>query len=123
MVSVPESPVGTAHPLDPLSAAEIVKADPSWQAAVSKRGVTDYDLCMVDPWSNGHYGDAEDGQRRLVRALTWVRTSPLDNGYARPIENLITVIDLNAMQVVRIEDGEVVPLPPTDANYTEEAVG
>ena len=36
---------------------------------------------------------------------------------------MITVVDLNAMQVVRIEDGEVVPLPPNDANYTEEAVG
>jgi len=101
----------------------MVKQDPAWQAAVRKRGVTDFDLCMVDPWSNGHYGSAEDGQRRLVRALTWVRTSPLDNGYARPIENVITVVDLNAMKVVRVEDGEVVPLPPTDANYTEEAVG
>jgi len=101
----------------------MVKQDPDWQAAVRKRGVADVDLCMVDPWSNGHYGSAEDGERRLVRALTWVRSSPLDNGYARPIENLVTVVDLNAMRVVRIEDGEVVPLPPTDANYTEEAVG
>jgi len=100
-----------------------VKGDPAWQAAVRRRGVTDFDLCMVDPWSNGHYGNDEDGQSRLVRALTWVRTGPLDNGYARPIENLITVVDLNAMRVVRIEDGEVVPLPPNDANYTEEAVG
>jgi primary-amine oxidase len=33
------------------------------------------------------------------------------------------VVDLNAMKVVRAEDGAVVPLPPTDANYTEEAVG
>jgi primary-amine oxidase len=101
----------------------IVKANPAWQAAVTKRGVTDFDLCMVDPWSNGNYGNPEDSTLRLVRALTWVRTSPLDNGYARPIENVITVVDLNAMQVVRVEDGEVVPLPPTDANYTEEAVG
>ena len=99
------------------------KQNPEWQAAVRRRGVTDFDLCMVDPWSNGHYGAEEDSALRLTRALTWVRTSPLDNGYARPIENLITVIDLNAMRVVRVEDGEVVPLPPTDANYTEEAVG
>jgi primary-amine oxidase len=101
----------------------MVKANPEWQAAVKKRGVTDFDLCMVDPWSNGNYGNPEDSQLRLVRALTWVRTSPLDNGYARPIENMITVVDLNAMQVVRVEDGDVVPLPPTDANYTEAAVG
>jgi len=100
-----------------------VKANAEWQAAVSKRGVTDYDLCMVDPWSNGNYGFPEDSERRLVRALTWVRTSPLDNGYARPIENMVTVVDLNTMQVVRVEDGAVVPLPPTDANYTEDAAG
>ncbi|MFN8635947.1 MAG: primary-amine oxidase, partial [Chloroflexota bacterium] len=118
------SGVQPAVMLDEFYEAELmVKADPGWQAAVHKRGVTDFDLCMVDPWSNGHYGAAEDSQARLVRALTWVRTGPLDNGYARPIENMITVIDLNAMRVVRIEDGEVVPLPPTDANYTEEAVG
>jgi primary-amine oxidase len=101
----------------------LCKADPDWQAAVRRRGVADFDLCMVDPWSNGHYGNEEDGRLRLVRALTWVRTSPLDNGYARPIENLITVVDLNAMRVVRVEDGAVVPLPPNDANYTEETVG
>ncbi|MCC7369746.1 MAG: primary-amine oxidase [Chloroflexi bacterium] len=100
-----------------------VKADPCWQAAVQKRGVTDFDLCMVDPWSNGHYGAEEDGALRLVRALTWVRANPRDNGYARPIENLIAVVDLNAMQVVRVEDGAVVPLPPQDANYTAEAAG
>ncbi|MGE3908559.1 MAG: primary-amine oxidase [Chloroflexota bacterium] len=100
-----------------------VKADPQWQAAVQKRGVTDFNLCMVDPWSNGHYGAEEDGTLRLVRALTWVRVSPEDNGYARPIENLITVVDLHSMKVVRVEDGPVVSLPPTDANYTEEAAG
>jgi primary-amine oxidase len=100
-----------------------VRADPLWQAAVRRRGVTDFDLCMVDPWSNGHYGADEDGQLRLVRALTWVRSSPLDNGYARPIENLVTVVDLHTMTVLRVEDGEVVPLPPQDANYTESAAG
>ena len=78
-------------------------------------------------WSirgRGHYGvSARTGTLRLVRALTWVRSSPLDNGYARPIENLITVVDLNAMKVVRVEDGAVVPLPPNAANYTAEAAG
>src|SRR5688572_24509757 len=48
----------------------VVKADPRWQEAVRKRGITDFSLCMVDPWSNGHYGAEEDGQLRLVRALT-----------------------------------------------------
>ena len=56
------------------------KADAEWQAAMRKRGVADFDLCMVDPWSNGNYGIAEEEGRRLVRALTWLRASPRDNG-------------------------------------------
>jgi primary-amine oxidase len=99
------------------------RASPEWQAAVRKRGVTDYDLCIVDPWSNGNYGGADEDGRRLARALTWVRTDLHDNGYARPIENVITVVDLNAMEVLRVEDDGVVPLPPGEANYTAEAVG
>jgi primary-amine oxidase len=102
------------------------RASPEWRAAMRKRGVTDYDLCIVDPWSNGNYGVdgvADDEGRRLARALTWVRTNVHDNGYARPIENVITVVDLNGMQVLRVEDYGVVPLPPGEANYTAEAVG
>ena len=57
------------------------------------------------------------------RALTWVRAAPDDNGYARPVENVITVVDLNAMQVIAVEDYGVVPLPPEDANYSPEVAG
>src|SRR5882757_5039166 len=38
------------------------------------------------------YGLENQNGRRLVRALTWVRRSPQDNGYARPVENVITVV-------------------------------
>lgn len=37
-----------------------------------------------------------------------MRRHPDDNGYARPVANLLTVVDLNAMQVVKVEDGGVV---------------
>ena len=49
---------------------------------------------MVDPWSAGNFGFAEDEGRRLVRALTWVRAQPDDNGYARPVATCVTVVDL-----------------------------
>ena len=100
-----------------------VRADPRWQEALRKRGVTDFSLTMVDPWSAGNFGFADDQGRRLSRALTWVRRSPDDNGYARPVANLLTVVDLNAMKVVRVEDHGVVPLPPEDANYSPEVAG
>ena len=66
-----------------------VRADPRWQEAMRKRGVTDFALAMVDPWSAGNFGFPDEEGRRLSRALTWVRRSPTDNGYARPVANLI----------------------------------
>jgi primary-amine oxidase len=100
-----------------------VRADKRWQEAMRRRGVTDFDLTMVDSWSAGNFGFAQDEGRRLVRALTWVRRHAHDNGYARPVANLLTVVDLNAMAVVAVEDGGVVPLPPEDASYSPEAAG
>src|SRR5689334_14286103 len=64
---------------------EACKANPDFRAARAKRGVTDMDLVMVDPWSAGHYDDYEG--RRLSRALVWVRAEADDNGYAHPVEN------------------------------------
>lgn len=99
------------------------RANPEWQAAMRRRGVEDFSLAMVDPWSAGYYGpeDAPE-RRRIVRALTFVRSDKLDNGYARPVEGLITEFDLDRMEVVRIEDHGVVPLPPTAGNYSAEMI-
>ena len=99
-----------------------VKASPEFLAAIAKRGITNPDLVMVDPWSAGHYGIADEEGTRLSRALCWVRSSPTDHGYARPIEGVIPVVDLNKMEVIRVEDYGVVPLPPKDGNYTPEYV-
>jgi primary-amine oxidase len=100
-----------------------VRADPRWQDAMRKRGVTDFELAMIDPWSAGNFGFPDEDGRRLARTLTWIRRSPTDNGYARPVANVIALVDLNAMQVLRVEDHGVVPLPPEDANYSPEVAG
>jgi primary-amine oxidase len=106
-----------------LGAEAVVRSDPRWQEAMRKRGVTDFDLCMIDPWSSPNVAPGlgpEDG--RFVRPLTWVRSSPDDNGYARPVENLVTLVNLDTMTVVEVEDYGVVPLPQTPANYSSEAI-
>jgi primary-amine oxidase len=100
-----------------------VRGDPGWQAAMRRRGVTDFSLAMVDPWSAGNFGIEDEEGRRLSRTLTWVRRSPTDNGYARPVANLIAVVDLDEMKVIAIEDYGVVPLPPEDANYSPDVAG
>jgi primary-amine oxidase len=100
----------------------VVRADPAWQAALRRRGVTDPELAIVDPWSAGYYGAADDPRRRLIRALTWMRTSETDNGYARPVEGLVSLVDMDEMRVVELEDHGVVPLPPRAGNYSPDAL-
>ena len=107
-----------------LECEEAARKSPAFQAAMKKRGIENLNLVMIDAWSAGHYGNepAEDQGKRLVRALSWVRSSPMDNGYARPIEGLVTVIDLNRKEVVRVEDFGVVPLPSKPGNWGRDAI-
>ena len=99
-----------------------LKNDPAFQEALRKRGITDFSLLMVDPWSAGYYGEAEERTLRLARALTWVRADPDDNGYAHPVEGLLALVDLNAMKVVKIEDNGVVPVPTQPGNYSTDHI-
>jgi len=103
---------------------EAAKRSPAFRAALKKRGIEDMSLVMVDAWSAGHYGnepELEQG-KRLTRSLSWVRSGPGDNGYARPIEGVVAVVDLNRKEVLRIEDYGVVPLPPKAGNWARSAV-
>jgi primary-amine oxidase len=107
-----------------LECEEAVKRSPEFLAALKKRGVSDVSLVMVDPWSAGVYGTEikEDEGKRLSRALCWVRSDPTDNGYARPIDGLIAVVDLHQQKVVRIEDYGVIPLPAESSNWTRSYI-
>jgi primary-amine oxidase len=85
-------------------------------------GTRDTSLVMVDIWSAGNYGSEEDRTRRLTRPLCFLRSDPTDNGYARPIEGLRPVVDLNEMKVIRVEEYGQWPLPPKPANYAADRV-
>lgn len=79
------------------------------------------DLVVIDPWSAGYYADysEEETGRRLLRPLSFVRSDPDDiNAYAHPIENLAVYVDMNELEVVRVEDYGVVPVPGALGNYT-----
>jgi primary-amine oxidase len=108
---------------DEIAECEIaVKADPAFQAALQKRGITDLELVMVDPWAIGHFGLAGEDGIRLSRALVWLRSDPQGNGYAKPIDGLVPVVDLNTMNVLRIEEMEIAKVPPDDGNYTANSI-
>ena len=111
--------------LDEFSECEqTVRRSPLFHDALKKRGVTDADLVMVDPWSAGMYGTepAEDQGLRRLRALCFVRSEPNDNGYARPIDSMVIVVDLYKMEVVRIEEYPIAPLPPEPGNWAREYI-
>lgn len=100
---------------------DLCKADPQFQAALARRGVTDLDLVMVEGWPAGTYW-GEHNTRRLAHGLVWVRSELGDNGFARPAENLSALVDLNAGRVIRVMDGTVVPFPPEAGNYSTRYV-
>jgi len=99
-----------------------VLESPEFQEACKRHGVEDVNLVMVDIWTAGNYGAKEENTKRLARPLCFVRTDPTDNGYARPIEGLRPVVDLNEMKVIRVEDYGCVPLPPKPGNYRADRV-
>lgn len=107
---------------DEMAEGELaVKADPAFQAALAKRGLT-VDQVMVDLWSVGHYGFADEVGVRLVRALIWFRETLTDNAYARSVDGLRVWVDLNQMRVWRLEDHTGAPLPPQPGNYAREYI-
>lgn len=100
------------------------KAHPDWQAAMTKRGITDFSLCMLDPWPSSYQGPDDDpGKRRISRPLTWVKDKEGAHGYARPVDGVVCVIDLDTLEVV-VEDSGIVPIPERSGNYVPEiAIG
>jgi primary-amine oxidase len=104
-------------------AFQAVKADARWQEAMRRRGVTDLELVQVDPWPAGNFGIAAEAGRRLVRCVSYVRTHAADNGYARPVEGLVAVVDLATAEVIELVDREVVPVPEAAGNYDPASVG
>jgi primary-amine oxidase len=102
---------------------QAVLRSPAFKAALKKHhGIEDTSLVMVDIWSAGNYGSEEDRTRRLARPLCFVRKDPTDNGYHRPIEGIRPVVDLNTMEVIRVEEYGTWPLPPGECNYAADRV-
>jgi primary-amine oxidase len=100
---------------------QAVLASSEFKAALKKHyGIDDTSLVIVDIWSAGYYGEPDERGKRLARPLCFLRSDPTDNGYAKPLEGLRPVVDLNRMQVIRVEDHGHWPLPPEQNNYAAQ---
>ena len=94
-----------------------IRHDPKFVEALSKRGIDNPDLVMIDPWPISNFGEESEKGKRLAIGRCWVRREETDNGYARPIEGLSPILDLNKSEIMELQDFGVVPIPPNDGNY------
>ncbi|MCH9709872.1 MAG: tyramine oxidase, partial [Actinomycetia bacterium] len=89
-----------------LECDQALRSHPDVIAAVAGRGITDMDLVFFDTWT---YGDAvappEFRDRRIGWSDSWVKAAPGANPYAKLLSGLHCVIDLNTMELLRVEDG------------------
>ncbi len=111
-----------------LEIEKTVKADPRFQEALRKRGLIDeLDHMCVDPWTVGDFGDELHKGRRVLNCFIWMRTFPLDNYYAHPVEGLHALIDLATLEILKVEDnrdpkGEYVPVPRIPLNFDADVL-
>jgi primary-amine oxidase len=94
-----------------------------WNAALDRRGVVDRSLVQIDPWPAGTFALAHEEGRRITRCIAFLRESPDDNGYARPLEGLMAFVDMGRGEVLEVVDLGVVPLPPKSGSYYPEDNG
>ena len=102
---------------------DLVRADPAWQDAMRKRGLTDFKAIHVDPWAPGLLDPkTEPRTTRWARALSYLKGTQ-KNVYARPIEGVVAVVDLTRMRVDRVIDTGAYPVPPQAADLDPQSIG
>jgi primary-amine oxidase len=104
-------------------AEELVRLHPEFQAALRLRGVEDFETVQIDAWPAGNFGYDDEVGMRLARCVAFIRDRPGDNEWAHPVDGLIALVDLNRLEVLRVEDHGVVPIPPEPGNFDPESVG
>src|SRR2546423_6590974 len=85
-------------------AAELIRADPRWQAAGRRRGVDDVDAVRIDAWMVGNFGLPDEEGRRVCASLSYLAEHALDLPYARPIEGGFAYVDLSTMTLTKVLD-------------------
>ncbi len=99
--------------------------DPAFLAALAKRGIRTADQLrnvLVTPLTPGSFGLPEE-RRRIVKAQMYDTTGGNINLYAKPIEGIQAIIDLDDKRVIQVLDTGVVPVPTASHEFDEATVG
>ncbi len=118
-------------------AQQIVQSAPQWQAAMQKRGITDFDRVKINCWAPGILSNEEATTgKRLCRALSYYKgnnwnyfSSPIEGVVATvdlntgPIEGVVATVDLNTGKLDSFVDNGVVPFSKQNWNYDVQSLG
>jgi primary-amine oxidase len=105
-----------------IGVSDAVKESSEWQAAMRRRGITDYSTVVCFGNSPGYFGTPEEQGRRLLRIVCMNRHDVWEPD-SRPIEGLVVVWDANEKKVVRVIDTGAVPIPHAPGNFDTASVG
>ena len=91
---------------------DAVRADPRWQEAMRKRGISDLSKVRIDDWAGGYFGDPKESGFRFRRAISYYGGDPSDSTFATgPVEGVVVYVNLNTKKVFKFTDTGVVPRP------------
>ncbi|MDZ8258067.1 primary-amine oxidase [Nostoc sp. ChiQUE01b] len=104
-------------------ATQIVKADPRWQKAMQKRGITDFEQVKISWWAPGILSEQEEAiDNRLCRGLSYYKGKSW-NYYGSPIEGVLVTVNLNTGKIASFVDKGNVPFSQENWNYDVKSLG
>ncbi|MDZ8136473.1 MAG: primary-amine oxidase [Nostoc sp. DedQUE04] len=104
-------------------ATQVVKADPRWQKAMQKRGITDFDRVKISWWAPGILSQQEEATgNRLCRGLSYYKGKGW-NYYGSPIEGVLATVNLNTGKIASFVDRGNVPFSQENWNYDVKSLG
>ena len=106
-----------------MGAGEVVKKDPRWQAAMAKRGITNYDKIACFPLAAGPVTDPALAGRRLLNVPCVETTGAENNLWGKPIEGVLATVDIGAEAVLSVTDLGVVPAPTETPSHAYDNSG
>jgi primary-amine oxidase len=99
----------------------VVRADPRWRAAMTKRGL-DPDKLWVDLWAAGPMSPSEKKSGlRLLRGLAYLSEGN-KNPYAHPVEGVVALVDANHKKVLDVIDTGIIPIATAKGDFDKDSL-
>ncbi|XKH61571.1 hypothetical protein LG290_07625 [Halomonas sediminis] len=103
-----------------IKTMDLALGHPDMVEGLQARGLTPNDVFCL-PLTAGNFLTEEEQGGRLMKVPCYLNPEA-SNFYAKPIEGLVALVDLNAMEVVEVIDTGAIPLPEDPWGYTDEEI-